>query len=134
MNYRLSFAARHAAFIALAIVTLASPAFAGAKDYELQPVAAAVKNGAGSEVAVRLINKVTGKPVEGAVLVRTRLDMSPESMGEMQAKHAAMPSTEPGVYRFKADFTMAGGWAFKVQAKIPGEAETVEGTVVFTAK
>ena len=47
----------------------------------------------------------------GAVLFRTRLDMSPDSMGEMTAKHAAMPGSEPGVYRFKADFTMAGGWA-----------------------
>ena len=90
--------------------------------------------GNGSDVAVRLINKLTGKPVDGAVLFRTRLDMSPDSMGEMTAKHAAMPGSEPGVYRFKADFTMAGGWAFKVQAKVPGEAETVEGTVVFTAK
>jgi hypothetical protein len=134
MNYRHTSAARNAAIIALATLALASPAFAGAKDYELQPVSAAVKNGAGSEVAVRLVNKLTGKPVEGAVLFRTRLDMSPESMGEMQARHSAMPSTEPGVYRFKADFTMAGGWAFKVQAKVPGEAETVEGAVVFTAK
>ena len=29
---------------------------------------------------------------------------------------------------------MAGGWAFKVMAKIPGETETVQGTVVFQAK
>ncbi len=116
------------------IVSLAPSAFAGAKDYEFQPVAANVKNGSGSEVAVRLVNKLTGKQVEGAVLFRTRLDMSPDSMGEMTAKHAALPSAEPGVYRFKADFTMAGGWAFKLQAKVPGEAETIEGTVVFNAK
>ena len=126
--------ARHAALLAVTLVAFAPSAFAGAKDYEFQPVAAQVKNGNGSDVAVRLMNKVTGKPVEGAVLFRTRLDMSPDSMGEMLAKHTTMPSTEPGVYRFKADFTMAGGWAFKVQAKVPGEAETVEGTVVFTAK
>lgn len=125
---------RHTALIGAAMLAFTPSAFAGAKDYEFQPIAANVKNGNGSEVAVRLVNKLTGKPVEGAVLFRTRLDMSPDSMGEMQAKHAAMPSTEPGVYRFKADFTMAGGWAFKVQAKVPGEAETVEGTVVFTAK
>ena len=131
---RLTSAARHAVLIAVAMIAFAPSAFAGAKDYEFQPVAAQVKNGNGSELAVRLMNKVTGKPVEGAVLFRTRLDMSPDSMGEMLAKHVAMPSTEPGVYRFKADFTMAGGWAFKVQAKVPGEAETVEGTVVFTAK
>lgn len=68
------------------------------------------------------------------MLFRTRLDMSPESMGEMEAKHVAMSGSEPGIYRFKADFTMAGGWAFKVQAKVPGESETIEGTVVFTAK
>lgn len=134
MTFNLIRAARFAALIGVASLSLSSSAFAGAKDYEFQPVTAAVKNGDGSEVAVRLINKLTGKPVEGAVLFRTRLDMSPDSMGEMQAKHAAMPGTEPCVYRFKADFTMAGGWAFKVQAKVPGESETVEGTVVFTAK
>jgi len=127
-------AARFAALGSVVSVALASSAFAGAKDYEFQPVTAQVKNGNGSEVAVRLLNKLTGKPVEGAVLFRTRLDMSPESMGEMEAKHTALPGSEPGIYRFKADFTMAGGWAFKVQAKVPGEAETVEGTVVFTAK
>jgi hypothetical protein len=55
-------------------------------------------------------------------------------MAEMTAKHAASPAAEPGVYRFKADLTMAGGWALKVMAKVPGEAETVQGTVVFRAK
>jgi hypothetical protein len=29
---------------------------------------------------------------------------------------------------------MAGGWAFKLQAKVPGEAETLEGTIVVKAK
>lgn len=134
MTFNLIRTARFAAAIGVVALAFASSAFAGAKDYEFQPVATAVKNGNGSEVAVRLVNKLTGKPVDGAVLFRTRLDMSPDSMGEMTAKHVAMPGGEPGVYRFKADFTMAGGWAFKVQAKVPGEAETVEGTVVFTAK
>ena len=134
MTLNLMRAARIAVLVGVATFALGNSAFAGAKDYQFQPVAATVKNGAGSEVAVRLINMLTNKPVEGAVLFRTRLDMSPDSMGEMEAKHAAVPSTEPGVYRFKADFTMAGSWAFKVQAKVPGESETVEGTVVFTAK
>ena len=105
--------------LGLAMFAFAPAAYAGAKDYEFQPVAADVKNGIGSEIAVRLVHKPTGKPVAGAVLFRTRLDMSPESMGEMTAKHAAMPSSEAGVYRFKADFTMAGGWSFKLQAKVP---------------
>ena len=117
-----------------AIVAAMPNAYAGAKDYEFQPVSIEVKNGAGSDVAVRLVNKITGKPVEGAVIFRTRLDMSPDTMDEMTAKHAAAPSSEPGVYRFKADFTMAGRWALKLQAKVPGETDTVEGTVVFNAK
>ena len=129
-------ASRTVTFAALGLATIisASAAFAAAGDYEFQPVAIDVKNGAGSELAVRLVHKPSGKPVEGALLFRTRLDMSPDSMGEMTAKHTAIPGTEPGVYRFKADFTMAGGWAFKLQAKVPGESETVEGIVVFKAK
>ena len=118
----------------LAIIAGIDSVYAGARDYEFLPVNADVKNGAGSDLAVRLVHKSTGKPVEGAVIFRTRLDMSPDSMDEMIAKIAAMPSTEPGVYRFKADFTMAGGWALKLQAKVPGENETVDGTVVFRAK
>ncbi len=45
-----------------------------------------------------------------------------------------MPATEPGVYKFKADLSMAGGWALKLMAKVPAESETVEGTVIFQAK
>ncbi len=122
------------AALGLAMIAAVPAAYAGATDYEFQPVTVDVKNGAGSEVAVRLVHKPTGKPVDGAVIFRTRLDMSPDSMGEMTAKHTAMPGSTSGTYRFKADFTMAGGWAFKLQAKVPGETETVEGTVVFKAK
>ena len=119
--------------IALAYIT-SQFALAAGKDYAFEPVEVEVKNGNGSELAVRLVHKPTGKPVEGAVIFRTRLDMSPDKMATMTAKHTAMPASEPGVYRFKADFTMAGGWAFKLQAKVPGESETVEGIVVFKAK
>jgi hypothetical protein len=109
-------------------------AFAGAADYEFQPVTAEIKNDAGSELAVRLIDKRTGKPVSGAVIFRTQLDMSPDGMGGMHAKHEPLRADEPGVYRFQADITMAGDWAFTLQAKVRGEPETVEGSVVFTAK
>ena len=122
------------AAMGLAIIASAHSAFAGAKDYEFSAVAVDVKNGAGSELGVRLVHKPSGRPVEGAVVFRTRVDMSPDSMGEMTATHTAMPASEPGVYRFKADLTMAGGWALKLQARVPGESEVVEGTVVFKAK
>ena len=84
-----------AAIIWLAITLTAPSAFAGPADYLFEPVKVEVKNGQGAELAIRLVHKGTGKPVEGAVLFRTRLDMSPDSMGEMTAQHVAMPTSEP---------------------------------------
>ena len=123
-----------AAAAGLAFAGTSAPAFSAPNDYTFEPVKPDVKNGTGSELAVRIVHKPTGKPVEGVVLFRTRLDMSPDSMDEMTAKHAAQPSKEPGVYKFRADLTMAGGWALKLMAKVPGEKETVQATVVFRAK
>lgn len=123
------------ALLGAAVAIPVLPAWAGAKDYVFEPVKSEVKNGVGSELLVRLIHKPSGKPVEGALIVKTRLDMAPEGMETMEAKHtAAEPTGEPGVYRFKADLTMAGGWALKLMAKVNGEPETLEGTVVFKAK
>lgn len=122
-----------AALLGLALGFGSPAAWAGAADYAFEPVRVEVKNGDASELAVRLVHKASGNPVTGAVLFRTRLDMGPDDMASMMAKHEAVPSTEPGVYRFKADLTMAGRWAFRVMAKVPGEAETVQGTVVFNA-
>jgi hypothetical protein len=118
----------------LAIVASISTAGAGAGDFEFQPVQTETKNGTGGDVAVRLIHKNDGKPVANAVIFRSRLDMSPEEMGDMTAKLTAGPSDEPGLYRFKAEPTMAGKWALKLMAKVPGESETVEGTIIVTAK
>ena len=123
-----------AAAAGIATALVAATALAGKNDYVFEPVAVDVKNGSGSQLAVRLTHRPSGKPVEGAVIFRTRLDMSPDAMGEMTAKLAVEPATEPGIYRFKADLTMAGRWALKLMAKVPGESETIEGTVVFKAK
>jgi len=109
-------------------------AFAGPLDYAFEPVKAEVRNGPGSEIAVKLIHKPSGKLVEGAIVFRTRLDMSPENMEAMTTEVAAVSSTEPGVYKFRGDLTMGGNWALKLQSKVQGEPETVQGTVVFTAK
>jgi len=44
-----------------------------------------------------------------------------------------MPSTEPGVYKFKATLTMAGGWQLSLGAKVQGETGTVENKLVLKA-
>ncbi len=115
------------------IVGSATVSFAASQDYEFQPVSTDVKQGQGSLVSVRLVDKRTGKPVPDAVIFTTRMDMAPEGMEMMTIPVEATASTEPGVYAFKADFTMAGGWRFKLGAKVQGEPDTVQGELILKA-
>ena len=122
------------ALIALSVIAaIAAPTSADPSDYVFQPVSANVRMGDGSELAVRLIHKPTGKPVGDVTLFRTRVDMSPDNMVSMTTTHTALPSTEPGVYRFRANLTHMGRWALTVVAKVPGESEPIQGTIVFKA-
>jgi hypothetical protein len=114
-------------------VGLNAAAFAGAKDYVFEPVNAQVKKGDDVIVSVRLKHKPTGKVVADAVIVQSRIDMSPDAMGEMASPLTAVPSTEPGVYSFKTDLSMQGRWLLSIAAKVQGEPETVVGKVTFLA-
>ena len=120
--------------VAFAIaVNLTVPAFAAATDYVFEPVKAEVKKGDDVVVSVRLKHKSSGKPVADAVIIQTRIDMSPDAMGEMASPIVAVPSNEPGVYSFKTDLSMAGRWLLSIAAKVQGEAETVVGKITFSA-
>jgi hypothetical protein len=119
-----------AAFIALSSVALASPLLAGVQDYEFQLVQGEVKKGDGAIIAVRLFNKRTGKTVPAAVISAKRIDMAPDDMAEMAGRIEQLPSTEPGVYRFKANFSMHGSWQLSLAAKVQGEIGTVESKLV----
>jgi hypothetical protein len=107
-------------------------ASADVKDYEFQLVQNELKKGE-AIIAVRLVNKKTGQPVSNAVFVAKRLDMAPDSMPEMATRVDALPSTEPGVYRFKANLSMQGGWQLSLAAKVQGETGTVENKLVLKA-
>ncbi|WP_018234705.1 FixH family protein [Ensifer sp. BR816] len=107
--------------------------FAAATDYEFQLVQSEVAHGPGATVAVRLVDKRTEKPVSDAVIFTTRLDMAPEGMEAMTTSVEPLSSTEPGVYRFKTNLTMEGGWRFKLAAKVQGETDTVQGELVLQA-
>lgn len=122
------------AVAALLINAPAVGAFAAANDYEFQLVESAVDQGPEAMVAVRLNDKRTGRPVPDAVIFTTRMDMAPEGMEAMTTKVEPVPSEEPGVYRFKTNLSMEGGWRFKLAAKVQGEAETVQGELVLQAK
>jgi hypothetical protein len=121
-----------AAVLGLSLTTPIRSAFAAASDYEFQFVQPEIKKG-DAIVAVRLINKKTGKPVPDAVIFASRLDMTPEGMQEMATNLTPVPSAEPGIYRFKANVSMAGGWQLSLGAKVQGETQTVESKLVIKA-
>src|SRR3954471_7707031 len=106
---------------------------ADAKDYEFQLVQKDMKKGDGAIVAVRLVDKRTGKPVPDAVIFAKRIDMAPDNMPTMTAPLEQLPSTEPGVYRFKTNLPMEGGWQLSLGAKVQGETGTVENKLVLKA-
>src|SRR5437763_1824208 len=114
-------------------VSLAGPLFAGANDYVFEPVNAQVKKGDNVVVSVRLKHKPTGKPVTDAVIVQSRIDMSPDAMGEIASPITAVPSAEPDVYSFKTDLSMQGRWLLSIAAKVQGEPDTVVGKIIFHA-
>ncbi len=122
-----------AALTGLSIMGAPKLAFAAIKDYEFQLVEPTVQVGADRIVTVRLVNK-TGKPVPDALIFASRLDMAPEGMQEMVTKVTSVPGTQPGTYRFKANFSMAGRWQLSLGAKIQGETGSVESKLVVTAQ
>jgi hypothetical protein len=112
----------------------ATVALADIKNYEFKLVEPTVKAGPDKTIAVKLVDKMKGKPVPDAVIFATRLDMAPDGMQEMATKVTPMPGTEPGTYRFKATLSMAGRWQLSLGAKVQGESGTVENKILLTAQ
>ncbi|MDW9410674.1 hypothetical protein GOC10_12940 [Sinorhizobium meliloti] len=117
----------------LALALFFTNAYAAATDYRFELVEPEIAEGPEAIVAVRLIDERTKVPVSGAIIFAPRLDMALEGMEAMTTAVEAMPSTEPGVYRFRTDLGMEGGWRFKLAAKLQREAETVRGELLLKA-
>jgi hypothetical protein len=122
-----------APLIGLVCLSASSGAWAGIGDYEFQLVQNEIKTGGDAILAVRLIDKRSGKPVRDVVIIANRVDMAPDGMAEMAEPIEQLPSTEPGVYRFKAAVVMPGGWRLSLGAKVQGETGTVESKLEFKA-
>ena len=118
--------------LALSFAT-ASQTVAEPGDYEFRLVRSELKQGDGAIIELRLIDKRTGQPVQDAVIFAKRIDMAPDGMATMASPLEAMPASEPGIYRFRTDLTMAGRWQLSLGAKIQGETGTVESRLILTA-
>lgn len=122
------------ALIGAALAGAPLVAHAEIKSYEFQLIQPTVQAGPDRVVTVRLVDKTSGKPVPDAVIFASRLDMAPEGMQEMVTKLTPVPGAEPGTYRFKATFSMAGRWQLSLGAKVQGETGTIENKLVVTAE
>ena len=117
----------------LAAAGMASPAHSEVTDYEFQLLQSEVKQSESALLAVRLIHTPTGHAVPAAVIFTHRLDMVPDGMATMKSRLVPLPSTEPGIYPFKADLSMEGNWRLSLAAKLQGEAGTVQARLIFKA-
>lgn len=113
--------------------TGAMPAWAGIEDYEFQLLQSEIKQSESAEIAVRLVDKRSGKPVPDAVIFASRLDMAPDGMETMKAPIEPVASIEAGIYRFKARLGMEGGWRLSLAAKLQGETGTLQTRLIFRA-
>jgi hypothetical protein len=118
---------------ALPLAAVIFPALADIKDYEFRLAQGELKQGNGVVVTVQLVDRRSGKPVSDAVIFAKRIDMEPDGMATMASPLEALPSTEPGTYRFKTNLTMAGGWRLSLGAKIQGESGTLENKLILKA-
>jgi hypothetical protein len=121
-----------AGLIALASMTTVLHTLADVRDYEFRLVQTEVKKGE-AIVAARLVNKKTGQAVPDAVIFAKRIDMAPDGMATMDSPLEPLPPTEPGVYRFKTNLSMAGRWQLSLGARVQGETGPVESKLVLKA-
>ena len=111
------------------ILTAPLASWAAPEDYHFELAAQPEKTGSVMLVKLRLVAVAGEKPVPGAEIVQTRLDMGPDGMPAMTAKVRSLPSNGPDIYLFEAQPTMAGNWALTVSVKIEGEVEPVTGAI-----
>jgi hypothetical protein len=123
---------RAGAIGAALLAAMATTAVADIKDYEFQLVDKEVKQGEAT-IAVKLVHKPSGRAIPDAVIFAKRIDMGPDGMAMMDAPLEPVASTEPGVYRFKTNLTMAGKWALSLGAKVQGKPGPVEDKLIVTA-
>ena len=116
---------------ALAIIAaLMSGAYAGADDYVFEAVQPEIKASNVATLAVRLVHKASKKPVINATILDMRIEMTGEGH-QMRSAIAPLPTSDPGIFAFKAPLTMEGRWLLSLAAKVPGEPDAVEGKIIF---
>jgi hypothetical protein len=111
---------------------------ASALDYRVEVMGGPWQNGgigklhqtdSESVLFVRLVRSSDGMPLTNADVSLSRVDMSPDGMGDLTARSYIRPAANPGAYRVEIHPSMGGRWAVTVAARVAGEAEPVRLTL-----
>jgi hypothetical protein len=124
------------------IITVVGCATAPSQDYRFDVVQQPVKVSRNADIAVRLVHLPSSEPVKDAVISKSELEMpmlqsgykinlSGLSLSDVDVNY--LGSDRQGTYRFRGNVSMPGTWTLKIWAQVPGEAESIRGTVRFQA-
>ena len=123
-----------AAVVAIALSVVSAPCWAKAQDYAFELVSAKPVGTGKTDVAVRLLHQPDGKTVSGVEIIEAQNDMGPSGMADMSSKAIMLPNPkEDGGFHFLTATSMAGKWALRLTAKIPGETEALKSTVEYVS-
>jgi hypothetical protein len=118
-------------FTTLALV--GASGLAAQADYRFELIQTQPAGPGKTTLTIRLVHLPDNKPVAGAVLFETKADMTPSGMADFTGKVSPAPSDQPGFYRFQVETGMAGKWQLVLGAKVPGETNTVRGSIPYDA-
>lgn len=148
LNYTLLVAKRHSLLASIVVIGLAGVVSACASNesrdrYRFDVVNQPVPVGAHSTIVVRLTDRTTGRPVDGATIPDARLRMrmpsavppgkgiSPDRSHSEEVRFVGPSGV--GQYGLTGDVSMPGIWKLVLSATVPGEASHVDGSTRFTA-
>lgn len=98
--------------------------------YRFTAVGESTQRGVGIVLQVRATD-LANQPKAGISFTDPRIDHAPDGAAAATFAAFPLPPREAGLYEFRASVPVAGLWALRLQARVPGEAQPVYASVIF---
>ncbi|TDH62099.1 hypothetical protein E2C06_13015 [Dankookia rubra] len=107
------------------------------RNYQFQVLDQQVRPSTNAEVRVLLVHLPDGRPVTGAVITNHKFEMSMPNAKIITTLMVEGVGTPPvatveednGVYLVHSVVPMAGSWTMVLEARVPGESVSIQGSV-----
>jgi hypothetical protein len=116
----------------IALAFLAMPAWAQTppERYHFTAVGEKTVRGVGIVLQVRVAD-LAGLPKAGVSFIEPRVDHAPDGAASASFPAFPLPARTAGLYEFRTSIPVAGLWALRLQARVPGESQPVYASVIF---